>query len=1003
MTFAYSALGGDPDSGGQITEAQTGSLVPRRVTVLKQVTMPGRTIDLDWKPYPWRNNAFGGLAQNGFFSPATPWSMPQFFFGVNKIRDTGRTTEHVRVVPTPDFSPSSMGGWQDLTFYDAIIHPDQSVTLHRFVPPVAGSSTMPTASSTFAQSMQTLAFLKHVVQETREYAQGADWRSDLGTDAAGSSAFRVELRDRMTLLRPGNPSNSLGGGSVPFPTRSQVRDQESGVLDWQESAGWDSVNLGWTSLVKRAYFASLYGFEWLPGGTSAAASAYDQSVTRSLDSDAVHHWLGRVAQEVPVGMPATSRTWNADGTLQFQQVGGADAYVRTSFTYLPETPLPDTVTLTGKDAAGPLALTGAVGIASYTYDSHGFLASIRPKGVSWSTSQVCDSLGRPTSQTDANGLKRTAAWDAAGRLSSIVPAFDNEADTQVDYDADALGATLTRGGIAEWSQARYDGFGQLVLARRSDGSAHSHKRFIYDAMGRKTSESVWLAGDGTDAEDTTGQVRTEWGYDARGRLSFIKDPNNVLTTFDTQGLTTVRKVAPGTPDEKVAWIQRDPLDRITRITDVRSEGSYVTEMVYDAGGRLSTVTQSGDGRTQTRSWHYDHPLKWLTSLIQPESGTTSYGSFDVMGQPWVTARESAAVATVRDALGRVVQVTSPGGGGLQAVNQTFTYDQALEGSASAFGLLVSAQDGQVRLDYRYDASAHRLNRLDTTIESTTYIQSFTTNAFGRRTSATIDGRTLAFEVNDATGRPMRATYSGAGLANAIVGNVTEMDHVAWQPIHVTYPATSASSDFRYRPDQVTFASRAHYLSGGGSPRVQWTYQFDFAGRIKGDGIDAYAYDTLDRLKGAVILSSDGKTQVSQTFAYDPFGNLTRSATTLDFGNLVPGINDFEFKGAELDALALTNRIPASASGIPTAAEYDPQGNLLSIARTKGAGTPAIGLAYDALGRVVQLLDNGRVESYGYTPGGLRTWVKVFESDALSMVQHRIYNDQGQLVSEYEAK
>lgn len=1006
VDFSYTKVGGTPEDGGQITELQTGSQVPIPVTLLSKVTMPGRNVALDWTPYPWRKNAAGGRADSGVFIPGPPVCLPQFFFGVSTIDDSGRKTLHHRVVPIPDFSQSSLGGWTDRTFYDAIVHPDQSVTVHQFVPPVANSSRMPTATSTTAEAMQTLAFLKHVVKETRFYPQGADWQADLGTGLDATAASSVEQRDRFDLRRVGNPQGTIWGGSVPFTTRSQVMDLDTKVLRWAESAGWDPEKLDWASQIKQSYDKTpLAPFEWLPGGGEAPdPKIYDQSVARVLGPDFAHGWMHRVSGTTAKGMPPVTFSWNEDGTLASQQVGGNDANVVTSFTYNAGTSQQKDVTLTGKDAQGVLGLSGSVGIKNYGYDAHGFLSTIQPLGVAWSVGQTSDAFGRPAIQKDANGLSWTIQWDPEGRLSGIVPGCPNDVETDVSYDSDFLGSTATRGGAeGEWSQFRYDGFGQLILARRSDGTKHSHKAFAFDSMGRKTVETVWLPNDGTEGESTSSVPATRWGFDSRGRIASVLDPNGTLTTFEYKGLKTTQTISPGAPAaDKITSIDKDPLGRVAIITNVRAEGDYVTSYTYDEGGRLTGVTQKGDKNTQSRSWTYNHPLKWLTSIDQPESGTTTYSSFDVTGQPEVTNYAGVPVTTKRDSIGRVLSVVSAGTSALLAVDQGFTYDVALEATKSAYGKLVSATDGDVRVEYRYDNEERRLSRLDTTIGSATYVQAFGTDPFARRTSASVDGRVVATTYNNPTGAPVTSTYTGGPVLERVLAKVTGFDPVSWKPVSLSYAGVGASSVFAYRPDQVTFATQAHYLNGGSSPYVQWIYQFDLAGRIRGDGTDSYGYDSLDRLVRAEVQSGDGMTVISQAFAYDPFGNVASSRSVALAGSLPVGVNNFTFSAEDLVQMAATNRLRPGASGVPTAATYDNQGHLTAIAKSVGGSTPVISLQYDALGRVVSLVDGGRTEIYGYTPDGLRARIHEYQGQELMSIKHRIYNDQRQLVSEYEA-
>lgn len=215
-------------------------------------------------------------------------------------------------------------------------------------------------------------------------------------------------------------------------------------------------------------------------------------------------------------------------------------------------------------------------------------------------------------------------------------------------------------------------------------------------------------------------------------------------------------------------------------------------------------------------------------------------------------------------------------------------------------------------------------------------------------------------------------------------------------------------------------SYSHFESGSGSAWVQWTYQYDAAGQLLTDGEDSYRYDELGRLEqvtakrlnsGTMKADPDPARIVTQSFAYDAFGNQVQSSATGAIpptGGAGSNFNSFTFTGAELASMALTNRLPSTANGLPTGAQYDAQGNLTRIyQQASDVNNPALWMAYDALGRVTELKDQKRNlrEVYQYTADGLRTVVYTYEGlqpgGALVKALVNIYNDQHQLVSQYD--
>ncbi|HKO54249.1 MAG TPA: RHS repeat-associated core domain-containing protein [Thermoanaerobaculia bacterium] len=104
--------------------------------------------------------------------------------------------------------------------------------------------------------------------------------------------------------------------------------------------------------------------------------------------------------------------------------------------------------------------------------------------------------------------------------------------------------------------------------------------------------------------------------------------------------------------------------------------------------------------------------------------------------------------------------------------------------------------------------------------------------------------------------------------------------------------------------------------------TSWTngpYTYDEAGNIIGIGSEAFVYDKVGRLKTATVRSPDLSSLQTQSFGYDPYGNLT---STAKLGQTV-----------HLDVLDGTNRL----SGIG----YDAAGNVITA--------DTLHYEYDALG------------------------------------------------------
>jgi len=736
----------------------------------------------------------------------------------------------------------------------------------------------------------------------------------------------------------------------------------------------------------------------------------------------------------------------------------------------------DKVAVSGAQNAVALEGSGQVGIKSYDYDANGFLSAITtgPGGTTNLTvGQVSDELGRPITQTDPNGRATNFAWDSAGRIHIISPP-GSEFPTVIDYHPDFLGATVTRG--AEVHEYRYNGFGELVLERRKGPNATwSHKILGLDTFGRPTGETVWIAGRGDDHETlwaspkltkgytytTVEDVCKRWGpidpdtgeracvswtsgevsvtvnplysgshrsYDGRGRVIESIDANGltIATSYSgwVLGAQTKRIVAPGTSLVQTTTFNSDSNGRLVQVIDALNQK---TEYFYDASERNTKVKQyDGNSHVQTRTWSYNG-LGWLTRLVQPESGTTTYSRFTVMGKPKTTNYNGRAVSVVYDLLGRVTSLVAADG----SVNQAFTFDTAV----NALGSLASSLDGSVKVEYGYDAATGRVNSLTTYVPidgaERVFTQTYAYDSNGARTRGTVQGASWTQSYHDAAGMPNLLTYSNASCSPALSNKTvasspwSSYDTVSWAPLMVDY-GNGARTQFSYGVDQVRLAGMSHSVASGATLKAKWKYQYDATGNlyrefdnlVSADGdtkYDQYGYDALNRLISAVIKSPTYGEQL-QSFGYDAFGNRISSntirviswagapgasAVTQSAASTVPTIYNMTLN-ADDSALWQKNQIPSTALGVGVNG-YDSQGNLQSFERVLVNGTKVpITATYDSLGRVktvaYTLSSATTTETYQYRADGLRTVVQEIKNGVAQPTRIQIYNDAHQLVS-----
>jgi RHS repeat-associated protein len=1053
--------------------------------VLGQVTYAnGRKQTLTWGGYAYRPNqnsaAWGAYMGDSNRQNAQAWGVAQVT-DYDTVLGVQRVTTHTRVVPQPDLG--NLMGWLSTSFYDAVTHPDGSVTVAFYVEPVQGG----------AASLQTLCHLQQQVREVREYKDGSTWQSDVSVAASSSSADRITVYDHWDLRSLADPTGDLSLlGVHPYPTRTRSWDKESGVLTLTEKTAWDATAFAWGASTRQSYVSvstpslGVYYPSLASGGSAASYPSLqrrtDGAATATFDAA---RWVGPLTtasqatvasdvlpdlapgQTLPFAHPPVATAFVAGTSLpQAVTLGTAGLQVKTAFTYpggaAPTAPTPSDATLS--DPAGTMVNSGLVG-ATYSYDGLGRLNAIQPKGVGWQAQQVQDALGRVTSQTGADGVVTAYGWDASGRLVSVQ--VGSETPTTYTYDDTShRKVTVTRG--AQVSELRYDAFGELILERRRAQGTDAFKVYGRDAMGRVTGETLWLPAtvNGhtvTDADAFQGNLLTttttiipaydvchlrdydgnclRWvhydqqtvthpamylgtqtAYDGRGRVVEVKGPHgeDTLTAYGSwsmgsqvQGAQVIRTgvgaqvwnpaTGTSTATNLATTLQTDAEGRLAHVIDGAGQ---TTDYFYDVAGRIAQVTQHGSVN-QVRTWSYD-ALGRVTALTQPESGTTSYGTFTVTGKPTATtygASSPRTVTAVLDPLDRVTGASSSD----SSVSQSFTYANA--GSGLATGKLTSATSNGVTRTMAYAGPAGELTGLTRTVDGNSFTMGLgydaSTGFLNSRTYP--DGKVQTLSADLERGLPSGSSFNGATVASL------GYDGISWQLTGLT-TGNNGTSVFGYTNERL--ATMAHAIPG--MTLASWAFSYDQAGQLLTDSEDAYGYDALGRLVQAEMrdpLDAASGHGLQQVMSYDAFGNRTSlssqkvtnwttptslptapTLTALAVGDT--RVQSYAMTASEITSMGATNRLPSTVGGVATGAAYDAQGNLTSIWTTPGSSGTQLTMAYDSLGRVITLGDtaNATSQTYGYDDEGLR--IKVLDSKT-GLVKYNLYDESRRLIAQYE--
>ncbi|SDS63367.1 polymorphic toxin-type HINT domain-containing protein [Microlunatus soli] len=216
----------------------------------------------------------------------------------------------------------------------------------------------------------------------------------------------------------------------------------------------------------------------------------------------------------------------------------------------------------------------------YEYDQAGRVTALTEPGLGRAVIDR-DAIGRIVSMT-APGLHATWVWDGGVIVRHQVTRNGETETTEIERD-DAGRVVAQRTNDVRISYG-YDAAGQLVEARRSDGSVTSYG---YDASGRLIKE-------------TTDGRSTSYTYDSAGQLLSRRGPDGVTDFGYDAGGRRISEAGPEA-DRRFSWDPQGYLSKITTITHANDKITARTQDVSDDHDLVAGVT----GQTSTQSFQVD--------------------------------------------------------------------------------------------------------------------------------------------------------------------------------------------------------------------------------------------------------------------------------------------------------------------------------------------------------------------------------------------------------------
>jgi YD repeat-containing protein len=601
-------------------------------------------------------------------------------------------------------------------------------------------------------------------------------------------------------------------------------------------------------------------------------------------------WIIGVAQTETYPSNSITRSIGTRGEIQSE----TKFNVTTSYTYF-------------ADGAVSSITNAKPATSSYGSYLHGVPQSeTRFDGVAITRS--VDGLGNITSQSDGD-YNWSYGYDGIGRLTSID--FPVGSDATIGWSNTSR--SLSRGALNETST--FDGFGRTITFNKN-GTVTTYR---YDALGRKTFQSFPGSGSGLT-----------YYYDRLDRVKEIDSPvgskrfnysgGSVSVTNERNFITTYAYARYGNPDEGFVTAITPP-DSSAKVTISRNEL-----------GIVNSVAQNGVTRTYGRDNRF-----FLTSITQPEDGTTTFGP-DGVGNPLSKTNAGRVLNYSYDGMNRLTGITGSG------INVTLGYNNR--------GKLHTVQNGSASRTYDYDANGN-LTGDTLAIDGRTFAVGYGYDGIDGLSSITypMNKGTVSY-FPDSNGRPQAVSpyldsvhYYGSGNLQSITyhngiaqsygeNNMQLPSSITASTIQLgkSYGYDGANNVSSITDSYVAAESRTlNYdgmdrLTSASGPWGGGTIGYDAGGNITLQQLGSYTINyTYSSNRVSSITGS-----VSRTYGYDNFGNVTSNGQTSFLYNNLSQMTcancgasnevDYQYDGQGF-------RVSQTVNGIKTYFVQSPSGDL----------------------------------------------------------------------------
>ncbi len=571
----------------------------------------------------------------------------------------------------------------------------------------------------------------------------------------------------------------------------------------------------------------------------------------------------------------------------------------------------------------------------YTYSSAGDVSSVKDARLKTTTlssykrgvprtenhpeavsiTRVVNDDGTIASETNGRGKTTSYIYDHLNRITYINLPINS--DVSVNWTSS--GRALTRGTFQD--TRTFDGFGRTININQEG----INTKTSYNAVGQKTFESY----PGTTTSGTT------FVSDILDRVTRVANADNTVKTLTYLSSNKVRVRNERVIDTTYTYRSYgDPDDKEL----VRIDAPESVTMIVNRNklGQITSVAQGG----KTRTYNYNS-LKYLTSIVDPETGTTTFGR-DSNGN--MTSRKVGVSSTTTytyDDLNRLTNINYPGS--TPDVIMVYDKNDNITSVSSNIAIKNFVYDNNDNLDkethiidglsFLIDYTLNSLDSINTIKYPSGRIVTYTPNDLGRPTKVSPYLSSVSYFPS---GQPQQLVYANNKTTNLTLtnrnwidritnSNIVELDYGYDNVGNITSinDAIDAQYNLSLGYDNINRLDTANGAWGSGS------INYDIAGNISSKNIGStnlnYNYNTANRLTSITGAKS-------YSFTYDNYGNVTNNGTSSFIYNDAAGM-----QSSTTGAVTTTNlydgnnqRIKRVKNGNNTYYVYSNAGNLLGI-------------------------------------------------------------------------